>query len=345
MKKDVKVSVIIPVYNTREYLRHCVDSVLTQTYNNLQIILVDDGSTDDSGKMCDEVAQTDNRVQVIHKSNEGLGLTRNKGLEYVEGQFVTFLDSDDWFLSGHIETLVSNAMTTNSDLVIGSRTKYFTDQKEQYKQLDISLYGEFEVEDIREKVLPEIISASPKAKTDLGIPMSVCFNLYSSKIIKQNAILFPSERYSVSEDFFFNYQYIRACKKIVIIKEYGYIYRNTPMSISHSFNEEQINRVFNFYTEIKKLVFADNISDDTRSRVFRCSLSKIRSLLIRLASSTLPYRNKIKLIKEIASHSETKEMISGFDYRLYPLKLRIFTFCLKYQRIRILYLLLITKKQ
>ena len=345
MEKKEKVSVIIPVYNTGKYLMQCVDSVVKQTYKNLQIILVDDGSTDDSGNMCDKIAQKDNRIQVIHKQNEGLGLTRNKGLEYVEGRYVTFLDSDDWFLQDHIEMLMQSALNSNADLVIGSRTKFFSDKKETFKQLDLSLYGEFSGEDIKTKVLPEIISASPNSNNDLGIPMSVCFNLYSSDIITKNKILFPSERYCVSEDFFFNYKYIRNCQKVVIIKEYGYIYRNTPMSISHSFNEEQISRVFNFYTEAKKLVFEDEISNDTKLRVYRCTLSKIRSLLIRLVTSSVTYNNKIKIIKKIVSNQQTKEILSKFDYRIYPLKLRFFTICLKYERTRMIYFLLTIRKK
>ncbi|MGH4038740.1 MAG: glycosyltransferase family 2 protein [Sphaerochaeta sp.] len=342
---EEKVSVIIPVYNTGKYLKQCVDSVINQTYENLQIILVDDGSTDDSGKMCDEIALTDNRIQVVHKANEGLGLTRNKGLEYADGRFVTFLDSDDWFSKDHVEVLVSNATRTRAELVIGSRTKYYPDQKNAFRKLELSIYGEYSDEEVITEVLPEFIAASPNAKSDMGIPMSVCFNLYLLDVIRDYAILFPSERYCVSEDFFFNYKYINRCKKAVIVKEYGYIYRNTPMSISHSFGEEQIVRVFNFYTEIKKLLLNEDTSPDIKSRMFRCSLSKIRSLLTRLATSTLSYKEKIKLIKAIISAPETQEMVLGFDYRLYPMQLRIFTLGMKYQMPRLIYALLYIRQK
>ena len=90
------ISVVIPVYNTEAYLKECIDSVLHQTYSDLQVILVDDGSTDGSGVVCDEYAQNDSRVIVVHQSNQGVSAARNKALEYVKGQWVSFIDSDDW---------------------------------------------------------------------------------------------------------------------------------------------------------------------------------------------------------------------------------------------------------
>ena len=91
-----KISVIIPVYNVEKYLKRCLDSVINQTYKNLEIILVDDGSTDNSGKICDEYAKNDKRIIVIHKENGGVSVARNIGLDICTGDYVNFIDSDDW---------------------------------------------------------------------------------------------------------------------------------------------------------------------------------------------------------------------------------------------------------
>lgn len=112
------VSVIIPVYNVAAYLEECVQSVLNQTYTNLEIILVDDGSTDDSGAMCDRFAATDPRVRVIHRENGGLSAARNTGLTNANGQFLYFLDSDDWIDPDTVEQLRTQLLETDSDFVI-----------------------------------------------------------------------------------------------------------------------------------------------------------------------------------------------------------------------------------
>ena len=99
------VSIIVPVYNVEKYIKKCVDSLITQTYSNLEIILVNDGSPDNSGKICDEYAQSDSRIKVIHKANGGLSDARNTGIDIAEGQYIFFLDSDDWIDCQCIEKL------------------------------------------------------------------------------------------------------------------------------------------------------------------------------------------------------------------------------------------------
>ncbi len=117
METQALISVIIPVYNVEEYLRECVDSVINQTYENLEIILVDDGSTDSSGRICDEYAEKDSRVSAIHQKNGGLSVARNTGLSKSNGVYIYFLDSDDYIAENAIEVLTSIAEKDNSDIV------------------------------------------------------------------------------------------------------------------------------------------------------------------------------------------------------------------------------------
>ncbi len=117
MENQALISVIIPVYNVEEYLRECVDSVLKQTYQNFEIILVDDGSTDSSGKICDEYVKKDDRITVIHRKNGGLSVARNTGLSESNGNYVYFLDSDDYVSENALETLLKIAEKDNSDIV------------------------------------------------------------------------------------------------------------------------------------------------------------------------------------------------------------------------------------
>lgn len=110
------ISVIVPVYNVKNYLKKCVDSILSQTYSVLQVILVDDGSTDGSGELCDLLAKCDKRIQVVHKSNGGLSDARNAGIEIAEGKYFSFIDSDDYIEPDMVESLYKLAKSTDCHL-------------------------------------------------------------------------------------------------------------------------------------------------------------------------------------------------------------------------------------
>ena len=134
----MKISVIIPVYNVEKYLKRCLDSVINQTYRNLEIILVDDGSKDKSGKICDEYAQKDKRIIVIHKENGGVSSARNKGLDICIGDYISFIDSDDWIEEDFFEYVVNNAK--DNDLLIfdyyitnGKSTKWIKYRKTKFE--------------------------------------------------------------------------------------------------------------------------------------------------------------------------------------------------------------------
>ena len=111
------VSIVVPVYNVSRYLPQCLESVLSQTYQNIEVLIVDDGSTDGSGSICDRFAERDPRIRVIHTDNRGLSAARNLGLESISGAFISFIDSDDWIEPNTVETLVKAALQTKADVV------------------------------------------------------------------------------------------------------------------------------------------------------------------------------------------------------------------------------------
>ena len=120
MKDEPLISIIIPVFNVERYLERCVESVLGQTYRHLEIFLVDDGSTDSSGEICEHLKKKDARIKVIHKINGGLSDARNAALDIVRGEWITFIDSDDWVEKKYVECLYEKAVKTNSQISIGS---------------------------------------------------------------------------------------------------------------------------------------------------------------------------------------------------------------------------------
>lgn len=112
-----KISVIVPVYNAEKYLRRCIDSILAQTFTDFELLLIDDGSKDKSGEICDEYAKKDNRIKVYHKANEGISATREYGISKANGEYIQFVDSDDWITNEMLELMYYKAMSLNADIV------------------------------------------------------------------------------------------------------------------------------------------------------------------------------------------------------------------------------------
>ena len=117
MNVNPKISVIVPVYNTEKYLKRCIDSILAQSYSDFELLLIDDGSTDASPAICDEYATNDSRVRVFHKPNGGVSSARNLGLDNARGEWIAFVDSDDWIESEMLYLFISKAEKTDSDIV------------------------------------------------------------------------------------------------------------------------------------------------------------------------------------------------------------------------------------
>ena len=118
MYNKLLISVIIPVYNVEIYIKKCIDSVLNQTFQNFEIILIDDGSTDNSGRICNEYVLKDNRIKVIHQNNAGLSAARNKGIDVSSGNYICFLDSDDWYSNNALEEFINLVINYNADISI-----------------------------------------------------------------------------------------------------------------------------------------------------------------------------------------------------------------------------------
>ena len=133
------ISVIIPVYNVEKYLRRCLDSVIAQTYQNLEIICVDDGSIDDSGKICDQYAVRDARIKVIHQENQGLSAARNRGLDAAEGEYIAFVDSDDYILEDMYKKMLDKLLDYSVDLCVCQWQYEFSDGRQVVKKKNICL--------------------------------------------------------------------------------------------------------------------------------------------------------------------------------------------------------------
>lgn len=217
IKYDSLISVIVPVYNVAEILLKSLDSILCQTYRNLEIILIDDGSTDESGQICDDAGEKDSRIIVIHKRNGGLSSARNAGIKIANGECLLFVDSDDWLESNMIEVLLSKLIKDKSDLAICGI--YVTDglleAKMEWFQEDCIMDGKDALEAL---INNDIITSHAWNK------------LYRRELFDN--IEFPHGK--LYEDVRIMHRIFERCKCISICSEYGYYYFQRKQSITNN---------------------------------------------------------------------------------------------------------------
>lgn len=213
-----KISIIVPIYNVEKYLSQCIDSILSQTYKNLEIILIDDGTKDSSGMICDDYAKKDNRIKVIHQKNMGLSGARNTGLKNSTGDLITFVDSDDFIDNKMFETMLLSIKENDADIV--ECGTIFCDENGNYIKdntlNEVKIYkNEYQ---IKELLMNEDITTTSWGK------------LYKRKLFKN--FEFPLEKYH--EDTFTTYKLLHLSKKTTVLNKGFYHYRQVDGSIMNS---------------------------------------------------------------------------------------------------------------
>lgn len=223
------------ILTVERYLRQCLDSLINQTYNELEVIMVDDGSKDSSGKICDEYSEKYDNFKVVHKENAGLGMARNTGFEHIKGEYVTFVDSDDYLEPDCIATLYNELRNKDVDMCKGGFKRVIDSGKIVSNRIyDNEL---FQGEKAKKEMLPRMIGSSP-TKHD-SIEMCVCGALYNTKPIFEHNLRFPSERELISEDLVFNIDYMQYANGACTIDKAGYNYRVNLGSLSTSYRKDR----------------------------------------------------------------------------------------------------------
>ena len=220
------ISIIVPVYNVSNYILECIHSILRQSYSKFELIIIDDGSTDDSGRICDNIAVTDARIKVIHKHNGGLSSSRNAGMRYATGEYVAFIDSDDFIDDDYIEKLINKAVEDKSDIVVAPIKLY-------YNQSNIS---DFHSNNVEYLFADDYIDQILHHKID----NSVCNKILNREIIKEHDLRFKEG--IINEDFPFMLEYLKHSNSASFIKDAFYYYRQRNGSITQQANP----RLFDF---------------------------------------------------------------------------------------------------
>lgn len=269
------ISIVIPVYNVEKYLRKCIDSIIAQTFSDWELILVNDGSKDNSGKICDEYTEKDVRIKVIHKKNEGVSKARNTGIEHARGEFICFIDSDDWIESSYLSDFKLDECQCDfyfSGALYDTYKKVYSYKKynEKYCKNIYEIRDEFFNQDLLSN----------------GYPWG---KLYKTQIIKDNNMRF-NENLTINEDHIFVFQYFLHINSLYIMNTAGYhytVFDNSGRKLSGKVNKyiELKAAAEHFNIIINQLKTKWNISDEKydilyNSFVMSKRFSALRSLVL-----------------------------------------------------------------
>ena len=292
-----KVSVVVPIYNVEQYLEKCIESIANQTYDDLEIILVDDGSTDSSPSICDKWKELDHRVIVIHKENGGLSSARNAGLEVASGQYIMFEDSDDWLDLDIIKKSVERIENDNSDLVIFG-----------YKKIDENgnALGEFT---FGNKTFSNQEMSCQLHRRILEMSFGYAWNkLYRLSTI-QSSNLKNDGSIIDREDLYFNLCLFNYMNRISFINKVGYYYLQRKSSLLHNSDLARLKGIDIFYEKIKKIALGNR--EDEKKVINMVLLHYLSDVIIKniIWNTSISKREKIQNIKNILGKIRFKKNI------------------------------------
>lgn len=278
---DTLISIIVPIYKVEEYLDRCVESLVNQTYSNIEILLIDDGSPDKCPQMCDEWALRDSRIKVFHKTNGGLSDARNYGLDRSSGDYISFVDSDDWVAADFIEVLVNNIEKEKADISIIGFTMIWENGKTRRFSEDNQYYIFNKDEAIRELFIQEKFYCM------------ACQKLYKAKVFR--SIRFPVGK--LYEDVAISLPTFQMCDKVVVCgqSKYFYFQRNTSISGSKFSNGKLY-----FLECCKDMVqYSDSLGGKYDKEVHSFYLKALMMLLFQIYDSKVT-SERAKLIDDFA---------------------------------------------
>lgn len=335
---DIKVSCIVPVYKVKkEFLKRCIESLIEQTLKNIEIILIDDGSPDECGEICDKYARVDYRIKVIHQKNKGLAGARNSGTIEAKGKYITYIDGDDFIYRDGLEKLYIIAEKNNCDIVRGQFYKKFPSREEKIECKNIEknkVYNENEIFYLKKHVLDFTANIS-----------SACGAIYKRELIIKNEI-FNNERLKQgSEDVEFSFRLYDYAKRVVISSEYFYNYIYNENSISAFSSDENNLKVVECFREILKNIDRETNNKNKKELIKQFNI-RLQYVIVTTAISGIfhpdnkdNFENKRKKIQQFLKIDIIKESFKYKFINKVDIKRKVILFLLKFKLYHIIDLL------
>lgn len=343
----VDISIVVPVYNGELYLEQCIKSLVEQTYQNIEIIFVNGDSTDGSLAILEKYALEDQRIKIINKANEGVSLSRNRGIEEASGDYLLFVDADDWIEKNTCEIAIQEAKESQADVVMWSYVREFSSvsQPKQIFDKDRILYDGDDIRNIHRRFIGLVDCELAKVENaDALCP--VWGKLYRKGIVDDNRIKFIDIRQiGTYEDGLFNLFYFEHAKKAIYIQKYLYHYRKDNVdSITSKYKPNLRKQWLNLFELMNEYIQNKNLKDEYQIALNnRIGLSIMGQGLNLLESKSNAFQ-KIKELKKILSHNKYRMAYESFELKYFPIHWKIFYACAKYNFATGVYLLLLCIK-
>lgn len=327
------ISIIVPVYNAAGYLEECVASLVGQTYKEVEVLLVNDGSTDGSAELCDRLAQTDNRIRVFHKENGGTHTARNLGIEKANGDYVMFIDPDDWFDTDMAQALVQEIKEHDLDVVRFNYVKEFEDHS-------VAKTNTFVAEDVCrgelcKKVCRQtigLIGDEMKNPENLNFLASVCFAAYKRSIIAENNLKFVNIReIATFSDGLFNISFLMRANSFKFIDKCFYHYRKyNAASATSNYRPDFLKRQMIMFGYMEQMVKEINSKECFEAYNNRIALSTME-MCLNVTKNRDSLLNKYKEVRKVLNNSAHKNAYKNLKLKNFPLKWKVYYFFAKHR--------------
>ncbi len=332
-----KVSVIVPVYNAENYLSRCLDSLLKQSISDIEIIVINDGSTDNSGEILKKYEKMDGRIRAIHKGNEGLSEARNIGINYAQGEYIGFVDSDDWVDSEMYNSMYSTAIATNIDIVMCTYTREYPDHSKP-KLLNLPDKVIYDKGEVRNKLMRRIVGP---IKSEMSNPeyldalSTVWSKIYRTSLMKENNVAFTDLKIiGTAEDALFNIHALYYAESALLInKPYYHYWRANVDSVTSVYKPDLKEQWFNLYSYIEDFLKQKKLQGE-----FHTALNnRICMGVLGLGLNTISSGNlsssfeKVSQIKVFLSDERIVKGYKEFDVSEFPITWKVFYLLAKYR--------------
>lgn len=333
------LSIIVPIYNVELYLRQCLDSILRQTFEDFELILVNDGSTDNSPNICDDYAARDARIIVVHKENGGLVSARKAGLSTAKGKYIGYVDSDDWIEADMYQALCDAAQAFNVDIVICDIIENYLDY--EVKATQVVKPGLYQKDRMIKEVYPIMLYAGQYYQ--FGLFPSVSNKLFKKSLLEKFQYQ-VDDQIRMGEDVACTYPSLLNAKSIYLLdKQYLYHYRQNPSSMTASYDQQFFEKTLVLYKHLRELSLAPYFVNQLQYYLTYLVIAGVQNELHRENEKTL--REKRAFLKKMLKHRAINEVLQAICLNKLPFKVKLIILLLKRQSIFLLYVLARVKQK